>query len=205
MSPTLVLLWSFFSSRFEVFYPLGGDPQLLLQLVDVAHEQAETVGLVERLLLVVGQVIRRFAAAARSNAYPVRQMRGDEVQHFECLVIAERENLMPSFDLEGVILPLHFYLLFSGLQRDTRLPDRFGTVIVTLDKRLAVITDVGLQETSVGVPSSLEVAIDVLPVILIGIVLLKAELFEQFVRLRKQLLQQRIAVCERLLHLQIDD
>ena len=45
-----------------MFDTLRGESDLLFEVVDVAHEQSEAVGLVERLLLVVGEVIDGLAA-----------------------------------------------------------------------------------------------------------------------------------------------
>ena len=88
---------------------------------------------------------------------------------------------MPALNLKGVVLTAKFYLLITGLERDGRLPDLLGAVVITLDERLAVIGDIRLQETAVGVPARLEVAIDVVTVILVGIVLLKAKLLEELI------------------------
>ena len=189
-----------------MFDTLRGESDLLFEVVDVAHEQSEAVGLVERLLLVVGEVIHGLAAFAYGgDADPVGEVRGYEVQHFERLLVVDGENLMPALDLKGVILPAELNLLVTGLECDAGLPDLLGAVVITLDERLAVIGDIRLQETAVGVPARLEVAIDVVTVILVGIVLLKAELLEQLIRLGEQGLQDRISVAERLLRLQIDD
>lgn len=189
-----------------MFDTLRGESDLLLEVVDVAHEQSEAVGLVERLLLVVGEVIDGLAAFAYGgDADPVGEVRGYEVQHFERLLVVDGENLMPALNLKGVVLTAKFYLLITGLECDGRLPDLLGAVVITLDERLAVIGDIRLQETAVGVPARLEVAIDVVTVILVGIVLLKAKLLEELICLGKQWLKERVGVGKRLLRLQIDD
>ena len=61
------------------------------------------------------------------------------------------------------------------------------------------------METAVGVPAGLECAIDVVAMVLVVVVFLEAEPFEQFVRLWEQGFEDRIAVVQRLLRLQIDD
>ena len=101
-----------------MFNPLRGECDLLLELVDIAHEQSEAVSPVERLFLVVGEIIdgTGFVLSFGSDSDPFAHVRRYEVQDFESLLVLEREYFVPTFDFEGVVSSLQFDLLLARLK-----------------------------------------------------------------------------------------